>query len=244
MGRFIQYAIGDIHGMLDRLRGVHARIREDMALTKAEARVIHLGDYIDRGPDSHGVVEAVMAFEAEGKRRGFEVVNLRGNHEQMLLDAYQDADGRAFHQWQVNGGDMALLSYARAYAEAGRPPVQTWSQVIPFEHVRWMNALRTILRDEERGFVFVHAGIDPTAFPACDDATRIWTRSERFFDHARWPLRPELTGIQVIHGHTPTDSLEADVHPHRINVDSGCVYGGKLSCVAVEKGERPRILAV
>jgi serine/threonine protein phosphatase 1 len=240
MGRFIQYAIGDIHGMLDRLQLLYARIREDMAMTKADARLVHLGDYIDRGPDSYGVIEAVIAMEAEGKARGFEVVSLRGNHEQMLLDAYEDPEGGPFRTWVYNGGDMAVASYARMFA--GHP--ERWTQVIPHAHIKWLNSLPTILRDEDNSLVFVHAGIDPAVFPNCEDNIRIWTRSEKFFDFTRWPVRPQLKGLKVIHGHTPTDTLQAEVQRHRINVDSGCVYGGRLSCVALEAGQNPRILAV
>lgn len=240
MGRFIQYAIGDIHGMLDRLRMMHARIREDIAMSGATARVVHLGDYIDRGPDSHGVIEAVMAFEAECAARGVTCVSLRGNHEQMMLDAYEDPEGPDTRHWLSNGGDMALQSYVRAH----RAPVDRWTQTIPYTHLKWLNALPTIFRDDERQIVFVHAGIDPASFPECDDDIRIWTRSARFFEFARWPARDVLKNLKVIHGHTPTDSLEAEVHPHRINVDSGCVYGGRLSCVALEEGAPPRILAV
>jgi serine/threonine protein phosphatase 1 len=240
MARFIQYAIGDIHGMLDRLRQLHALIREDMARTKAEARIVHLGDYVDRGPDSRGVIEAVMAMQAEGRAHGYPVLALRGNHEQMMLDAYEDPTGAAYRNWMFNGGDMALASYARAFPG----PFDRWTQLIPQSHLGWLAGLPTMIQDEARGLVFVHAGIDPEAFPHCPDALRIWTRSEKFFDFTRWPIRPALKGLKVIHGHTPTDTMAAEIHRHRINVDSGCVYGGRLSCVALETGENPRILAV
>lgn len=240
MGRFIQYAIGDIHGMLSRLTQLYALIREDMARTKAEARIIHLGDYVDRGPDSRGVIEAVMAMQAEGEARGYPVVALRGNHEQMMLDAYEDPEGPSYRSWVYNGGDMALASYARAHPG----PVHSWTKLIPHAHLSWLSNLPTILQDEARGLVFVHAGIDPETYPQCSDSLRIWTRSEKFFDLTRWPVRPQLKGLKVIHGHTPTDTMQAEIQRHRINVDSGCVYGGRLSCVALEQGENPRILAV
>jgi serine/threonine protein phosphatase 1 len=244
MARSITYAIGDIHGMLAQLQLLYAVIREDAARHSAQQRIIHLGDYLDRGPDSAGVIIAVMAMEAEGRTFGFEVISLRGNHEQMLLDAYNNPDPARFRTWCYNGGDIALGSYARRAHKTAAAIGDDWKKLIPHDHLAWLAALPTRHIDTANKWVFVHAGIDPQRYPECSEEVRIWTRSEMFFDFTNWPIRTPLKGLKVIHGHTPTDDFQADIHRHRINVDTGCVYGGVLSCVALEAGENPRILSV
>jgi serine/threonine protein phosphatase 1 len=104
-----------------------------------------------------------------------------------------------------------------------------------------MRRLRSIYRDEARRLVFVHAGIDPATFPDCPDGVRLWTRSNNFFDRERWPGRSDLHDLLVIHGHTPR-SYEPEVFPHRINVDTGAVFGGPLTAVVLKDGEEPSFI--
>jgi serine/threonine protein phosphatase 1 len=93
----------------------------------------------------------------------------------------------------------------------------------------------------ERRLVFVHAGIEPAQFPDEDQRTYLWTRSERFFLQWQWPDREELKGLMVIHGHTPK-SFDPEIYPHRINVDTGAVFGGPLTAVKLKEGARPEFL--
>ena len=88
---------------------------------------------------------------------------------------------------------------------------------------------------------FVHAGIEPASFPDCADAVRLWTRSDRFFDHANWPEREELKNLLVVHGHTPR-SYQPENFPHRINVDTGACFGGPLTAVMLKEGAEPQFL--
>jgi serine/threonine protein phosphatase 1 len=235
----IYYAIGDVHGMAKNLEALYAQIRADHDRRGGRAVIIHLGDYVDRGPDSKGVIELAMGLE--NKAAGSEslgVYSLLGNHEQMMLDAFYDAHSTAAEHWFANGGAETVRSYARG-KDADQ---ENWRKVIDTAHLDWLGNLPTLLVDETRKLVFVHAGIDPAAYPHCKDDIRIWTRSPKFFDPARWPDRPELDGIRVIHGHTPTTDFAPDVGERRINVDTGAVYGGALTCVVLAPGEKAAFL--
>jgi len=216
------YAIGDVHGELEKLDRLHDFVREDAARLGVSPFIIHLGDLIDRGPDSRGVVERVMRIEREEEGRA---VTLMGNHEEMLLHAWASSDRNLYALWMLNGGDHAIVSYERANGRRS-----DWRDSVDADHVRWMRSLPSMMRDEERRLVFVHAGIDPKSFPNCEPGVRLWTRSNRFFDPGRWPKRPELEGLLVVHGHTPTHDFEPHVSPRRINIDTGAFHSGRLTC--------------
>jgi serine/threonine protein phosphatase 1 len=233
----IYFAIGDIHGEADKLRAMHSGILDRIAFEKSAAVIVHLGDYVDRGPDSKGAIEQILALEAmfEGSEK-IRVVSLKGNHEQMMLDAF-DADILGTDvggHWFMNGGGATADSYAGGAGLADR----TWRTTIPKEHIAFLRRLPTIWRVED--YVFVHAGIDPSTFPEDDEAVHIWTRSIHFTETHRWPKREALKDITVIHGHTPQDAPE--IEPQRINVDTGACYGGPLTCVVLKSGEEPSFL--
>lgn len=215
----VTYAIGDIHGERTRLEDLHAKIfaHHRETFPQRELKLVHLGDYIDRGPDSAGVIALLMELE---ERADMEVVNLRGNHEQMMLDAYGE-EARDFRMhWLTNGGDATLESYIRR-GDEDPPP----------SHLRWVRDLPTLHLDNDRKIAFVHAGVDPKTFPHSGEQIHMWTRSNRFFDPGRWDVG-KLKGWQVVHGHTPTkDSrpLVAGSPPRRFNLDTGAVYGGLLT---------------
>jgi serine/threonine protein phosphatase 1 len=237
MSQPIYFAIGDIHGEADKLRAMHDGILDRILFEKLPAVIVHLGDYVDRGPDSRRVIEQILALEAmfEGSSK-VRVISLRGNHEQMMLDAF-DADILSTDvggHWFMNGGGATADSYAGRAGLADR----NWRNTIPKEHIAFLRRLPTIWRAED--FVFVHAGIDPATFPDDDEEVRIWTRSNNFTDTSRWPKREELRGITVIHGHTPQDAPE--IEPQRINVDTGACYGGPLTCVVLQPGKEPSFL--
>lgn len=231
----IYFAIGDVHGEAEKLRQLHGAILDRIAFEGRAAKIIHLGDYVDRGPDSRGVVEAVIALEKRFDRDpAIEVVSLMGNHEQMMLDAYDDATEAGM--WWSQGGAETADSYAD-----GSGNDQTWRESVPKEHINWMRRLPGMLHDKERRLVFVHAGIEPAQFPEEDQRTYLWTRSDRFFLQWQWPDREELKGLLVVHGHTPK-SFDPEIYPHRINVDTGAVFGGPLTAVMLKEGARPEFL--
>ncbi|MEM5515626.1 metallophosphoesterase family protein [Henriciella sp. AS95] len=232
----IIYAIGDVHGEAEMLDKLHAAIfaRHEREHPRARLKLIHLGDYIDRGPDSCGVIETLMKLEG---RDDVEVVNLRGNHEQMMLDAYEDGashNGARMH-WLMNGGDATLESYAHRGFEDP-----------PQSHMQWLHQLPSLYLENERKIAFVHAGVDPKSFPNCDRRIHLWSRSPRFYDPTRWD-NGELKGWQVVHGHTPTKDFEpqaAGAPARRFNLDTGAVYGGQLSAGIFAPGKEVEFLSV
>lgn len=227
----IYYAIGDIHGHDDKLATLYNFISDDAEVRGADYRIVHVGDLIDRGPDSRGVVARVMRMHEKRP----DTITLRGNHEELMLHAYDREETIGLYHWAVNGGDQTIESYERANGKKDH-----WREAVDREHIAWLRSLPTLFHDVERRIAFVHGGIDPRTFPHCGDEIRMWTRSHKFFDPGRWPERPELEGLLVVHGHTPTSDFKPHVNPRRINVDTGACFGGPLTCVALAPGEEPR----
>ena len=211
------YAIGDVHGCADKLLALHALIRADLGANPTSgATVIHLGDYIDRGPDSGGVIEAVLAFDA------CRTVNLRGNHEATLLDAL-DGDAPSATDWMYYGGSQALLSWGLAE----HAPRESWAAGIPAHHIAFMRGLR--FQHRIGPYFFAHAGVRPgvpLARQTPDDLMRIRnTFLDSEADH----------GAIIVHGHTPVRERVADLRANRINLDTGAVFGGPLTCGVFEE---------
>jgi serine/threonine protein phosphatase 1 len=232
MSDLTYYAIGDVHGEIEKLDQLLHYIREDALMRKVAHRIVFLGDLIDRGPDSRRVVErAIRLSETE------DAIVLKGNHEELMLHAYDNRESVGIYWWAENGGDETIMSYMTANGVR-----DDWREAIDKSHIAWLRKRPVIVRDEARGLVFVHGGIDPRVFPGCTDEVRMWTRSNNFFDTRRWPNRPELDGICVVHGHTPTSDFEPFLHERRINVDTGACFGGPLTAVALAPNERPRFL--
>jgi serine/threonine protein phosphatase 1 len=235
----LYFAIGDVHGELDRLTALHATILERIAREGRPARIIHLGDYVDRGPDSRGVIERLMDLQRAYPEGGdIEVHALMGNHEALMVEAWIEGREALGETWFVNGGLQTLDSYAGRMVNSPAG----WRDYVPRAHIDWLRNLPTIVRDNDRGLVFVHAGIDPARFPDCTEQIHMWTRSRRFFADADWPDREELKGVTVIHGHTPTEGLVPTLSPRRINIDTGAVYGGALTAVMLKDGAEPEFL--
>jgi serine/threonine protein phosphatase 1 len=232
MSDLTYYAIGDVHGEIEKLDRLLGYIREDARRLGAVYKFVFLGDLVDRGPDSRGVVEQVKLL-----CEGGEAIAIKGNHEELMLHACDKGESIGVYWWAENGGDETILSYVRVNGYA-----DDFRNAIDPAHLSWMRSLPVMIRDEERGLVFVHGGIDPQTFPLCSDEVKMWTRSHKFFDPGRWPNRPELEGIMVVHGHTPTSNMEPHVNPRRINVDTGACFGGPLTAVVLAPGERPRFL--
>jgi serine/threonine protein phosphatase 1 len=221
------YAIGDVHGRLDLLEAMHERIRADIAARKpADWRVIHLGDYTDRGPSSKGVLD----FLIDARIRDQRTITLMGNHDWGLLDfiAHPDPNGLFAH----NGGAETARSYGidlRFSPDAAlREGHAELRQTIPVEHLAF---LRLLPRSISFGdFFFCHAGIRPgVKLEEQDPKDLIWIRHE-FLDH------PGLYEKVVVHGHTPSD--EPEVMPNRINVDTGAFYSGVLTCAIIHGADK------
>ena len=232
MSDVIYYAIGDVHGEIEKLDRLLGFIREDARLREAAYKIVFLGDLIDRGPDSRAVVERAMNAIAKG-----EALAVKGNHEELMVHAYEKSESVGVFFWAENGGDETISSYMMANGV-----YDDWRDAIDDRHSQWLKALPAIIRDEARGLAFVHGGIDPATFPNCTDEVRMWTRSQKFFDPGRWPARPELEGLVVVHGHTPTHDFKPHSNPRRINVETGACFGGPLTAVVLAPGEERRFL--
>jgi serine/threonine protein phosphatase 1 len=207
------YAIGDIHGSLGLLRRLVARCEQD-----ADGRPISfvfVGDYLDRGPESRGVIDYLIDLQA---RLPGDVTTLMGNHEALALAAIEGLADPRF--WLSEGGAATLRSYGVARAHA-----------LPREHVDWLRSLRLSHDDGQR--LFVHAGVNPEKpLDAQDDMDLLWIR-EPFLSDAR------NYGRIIVHGHTPTANGLPDLRTNRVNVDTGAVYCGVLTA-AVFAGDEMR----
>ncbi len=252
------YAIGDIHGHLDRLREVHEWIEQDR--DRADDVVVHVGDLTDRGPDSAGVLQFLM----DGIAAGQPWVVIRGNHDRMMglyLEEKQQNDPRLRpdYSWLHHrlGGLTTLASYGvlpMQETDQKRPRGAHWlrgrggtvtslgidqgSDADLVFHARARDMVPVAHREFLAGLdtvyrtddaVFVHAGIKPgVAIEGQDEDDLIWIR-EPFLSDER------DHGPLIIHGHTPID---APLHyGNRVNIDSGVAFGGPLTVVVVEGRE-------
>ncbi len=213
------YAIGDIHGKRRMLAGALAHLRR--VWTPGD-RAVFLGDFIDRGEDSHGVVADLLAFRDDFP----DAVFLRGNHEQMLLDALSDPGGDAFRLWRAAGGAQTLLSYGLLrLPESERAD---WPALLPAEHLNFLRA--TVPEWKTQNHHFVHAGLwPPEAPPAARRALeqagrdpRLWVRQEFLRSEADF-------GAVVVFGHTPLRSGQPLVQPNKVGLDTGACFGGRLT---------------
>lgn len=207
----VAYAIGDIHGMADKLSAMLDKIKVHAAehFPGREKMIVFLGDYVDRGPDSKRVIDTVMELSIDE----FEKVTLLGNHEDMLLDAIREGSSYSdFTYWSDNGGSETAKSY---------------SGVISKSHVEWMKSLELYRIEGE--FLFVHAGIRPgVPIVEQDKQVMIWIRDAFLnsdVDH----------GVVVVHGHTP--SYGPTVRNNRIGIDTGAVFNRDLCCAVIDTAQ-------
>ena len=224
------YAIGDIHGCLEHLDALIEGIDADIAAHPVDTvHLILLGDLVDRGPDSKGVVKRAMQLAEE---RGARV--LGGNHEDMFLLAFKKPSAlRSFLRY---GGRETLLSYGidkRELRESEIEELQAMMEErVPKKHRKFLKGLGDQLRIGD--YVFVHAGIDPD-IPLAEQRTH----------DMRWIREPFLSfdgehEAVIVHGHTITDGI--DVRRNRIGVDTGAYDSGVLTALVLEGTER-RILS-
>ncbi len=223
------YAIGDIHGRIDLLGELHDRILDDGKGYPGRRVIVYLGDYIDRGPHSPAVLDAVRRKPLNG----FEHVCLKGNHEDHLLK-FLDDPGDEIGIWLRNGGGETMVSYG-VDAGPGRPAEAVrddLARALPPEHLSFMRTLPVY--HDEGGYRFVHAGLRPgVPLSEQSDHDMIWIRDE-FLDH------PEPFEKRVVHGHTIC--LAPEVSAVRIGIDTGAYMTGVLTSVVLE-GADVRFLA-
>ena len=232
MGEAI-YAIGDIHGRLDDLRRVHDLIARDQAEHGCHgATLVHLGDLVDRGPDSAGVIGHLLA----GIRAGAPWVVLKGNHDRMAQKFAEDPDWvepvmRAGLTWlhDIIGGKETLASYG-IDARSGKDwhaLSAEFRRAMPPEHLAYLRDLPVNHRHGD--FLFVHAGLRPgVALRDQSEDDMIWIRGE-FHSH-RGPFGP-----LVIHGHTVVEQVTH--YGNRISIDTGAGYGRPISAIVIDRGQ-------
>jgi serine/threonine protein phosphatase 1 len=221
------YAVGDIHGRLDLLDDLIARIdADDASRGPATTTLVFLGDLVDRGPDSAGVVARLRALAAARPR----VRLLLGNHEEVFL-ATLDGDEKALRLFCRIGGRETALSYGVAPEDYERAD---YDELAAFIDAQVSEADRAFLRGFENmvvigDYAFVHAGIDPgNGLDAQSPADLRWIRG-RFLDH-----KGRLEKV-IVHGHTINE--EVRFLPHRIGVDTGAFETGRLSALGLEGEE-------
>ena len=235
----IIFAIGDVHGHAALLRKLHAEIESRLATTPgAPALLVHLGDLIDRGPDSRGAVEAARV--GLDHLPGLDRVTLRGNHEDMMLSALFPSRGRQGHRvpgdlvnWLRNGGDKALSSWDFDLLEHchldARVLSATAAAAVPPEQVAFIQSMPLLL--EADGFAFVHAGFFPGAPPAQQqELACLWIRDE--FLSVDYDF-----GALVVHGHTISE-VGPEITGNRLNIDTGAFATGLLTCAVLTPGTR------
>lgn len=209
------YAIGDVHGCAARLAALHVKILKDLeARPIARPLLLHLGDLVDRGPDSAGVLSLLAQ-----PLPGLPTVQLMGNHDRMMLDALEeDAPAEAISLWLLNGGGPTLASYGASPRER-----ESWL-LVPQAHRRILGD--SIASFAAGGYLFVHAGIRPgRPLDQQDASDLLWIREPFLSWRGQLPAR-------VVHGHTPSPAPE--IRPHRIGLDTGAVFGGDLTCGVFE----------
>ena len=205
------YAIGDVHGLLRALCRLIAECERDA--DGRPMRLVFIGDYIDRGPNSRGVVDYIINLQS---RLAENAICLMGNHEALALSAIDDLNTE---NWILNGGDMTLRSYGVSSALE-----------LPAAHVAWLRSLRLAFDDGLR--FFVHAGINPAKpLDRQDRHDLLWIR-EPFLSVQR------DYGRLIVHGHTPTRTGMPDLRGNRLNIDTDAVYGGPLTAAVFVSEQR------
>jgi serine/threonine protein phosphatase 1 len=200
------YVIGDVHGCLAPLQRLLDRLEPDLH----QDRLLFVGDYIDRGPDSRGVVDYILQLKARYPAEN--IICLRGNHEVMFADFLAGKDRELF---VLNGG----LSTLKAYWG------EDWDEqpklALPLDHERFYGELLPYY--ETSDYIFVHGGIKP-GIPLTDQADEdlYWIRGE-------FIASTEDFGRRVIFGHTPFK--KPLILPNKIGIDTGLVYGNFLTCL-------------
>jgi serine/threonine protein phosphatase 1 len=230
------YAVGDVHGRLDALQPLIRAIADDLeaAPPAGPALLVFLGDYVDRGPDSRGVVDLVLRMR---DTPGLEVRALKGNHEEALLQFLDEPSFGA--TWMEHGGGATLVSYGvqppptRTDGEAWQRVRDAFDEALPEAHRAFYTGLELIV--DVGDYAFVHAGVRPgVAWDQQAERDLLWIRQE--FLQEKGPF-----GKVIVHGHTPME--EPQLLPHRLGIDTGCYATGVLTAVRLD-GEDQRLIQV
>ena len=214
------YAIGDIHGRDDLLEKLYGQIE---AFHKAnyeerEGLLIHLGDYIDRGPKSCQVVDRAMKGI-----EGFKSIYLMGNHEAMMLSVLDRADGMNLMNWIVNGGDITLQSFGVSW-ESGAG-LGALRETIGEERMEWFEELELYYKTDKH--LFVHAGIKPgVSIEEQEASDLLWIREPFLYDDTDH-------GLMVVHGHTISE--EPVIKSNRIGIDIGSFVYNRIAALVVDE---------
>ena len=204
------FAIGDIHGHLTALEAL-----VKVVPFSTGDLLVFLGDYVDKGPDVRGVLEFLCGFAERSN-----TIFLRGNHDQMLIDA--SLDSSKFGIWECLAGANPLASYGTGAAEE-------LLGSFPEGHLKFL-LNRCVDQFEIDRFIFVHGGIRPGLSPAQEDA-----------DHLHWltlsMALPHESGRTVICGHSAQTSGQIADLGHTICIDTGISKGGMLTCLELTEFE-------
>jgi len=218
------YAVGDIHGRLDLLDELLARIGDDMSSRPVTRSVaIFLGDYIDRGPSSRETIDRLIAH-AEAN----ESVFLKGNHEQIAISCLRDRG--LFERWMRLGGRETLMSYGITLAALSDDQQivmlqAAFQDALPQSHFRFFRELQNSYTCGD--YFFAHAGVKPyIPLSRQKENDLLWIRQE--FLSSRGDF-----GKIVVHGHTPTRDI--GVEPNRVNIDTGAFATGRLTCLVIDE---------
>jgi serine/threonine protein phosphatase 1 len=215
------FAIGDIHGCRRSTEALLATLNPQEGDT-----IVFLGDYIDRGPDSKGVIDLIRESQASGVH----TVALKGNHEVLLLNAHKQRTTETLERWKINGGDATMTSFGLAADDLDGLPAElyTWLEDLPTHH-------------QIGNTLFVHAGLNlKIEDPLADKYSMLWAR--HWMDEA--VMRQRFPELFVVHGHTPQERwiIESRLEQQRpsLDIDAGCVYAtadkeGFLCALKVEE---------
>ena len=213
------YAVGDIHGELEKLE----ELLEALPLAEGD-RIVFLGDYVDRGPDSFGVVERLIRLEQD-----WPCVFLLGNHESMFLDFLGWTDDAYFggDAFLMNGGDRTLSSYG--YFDRETPDRETFR--LPKKHEDFLLSLK--LHHSEGDYVFIHAGLGREELVSRDAAYALRkSRPEDLLWNRTTCDVPHGLGVTLVYGHTPAEDFAVRWNaPFSIGIDTGAVFGGPLTAI-------------
>ena len=229
------FAIGDIHGCLKQLVSLQDKIFNYPEYKKENDVIIYLGDYIDRGPNSKEIIQNMVRIQKENIKSIF----LMGNHEQVMIDFIFNKVNNLKY-WIALGADKTFKSYNLGLAEFIKDGFESnkieklrtlFIERMPEEHQYFIKNLRLFYSIGK--YLFVHAGINPEkVLKNQNKIDFLWSRSDQFFDK-----NFKFEKI-IVHGHTP--EKEVVNFPYRINIDTGCFFSGKLSCVCLNDNNNER----
>jgi serine/threonine protein phosphatase 1 len=230
------FAIGDIHGCLSELTLIHKKILTHNNFNVKNDLIIYLGDYIDRGKNSKEVINQILKL----KNNKIKTVNLMGNHDEFMID-FLFNNKNNIKNWLNFGLDQTIRSYDIEVVDFIKDGFEddiidrlrkALLGKMSEEHINFFKNLELSFSSEK--YLFVHAGIDPKK--KLEDQTKedfLWSRSKGFFD------KDFKSKKIIVHGHTPENEIVNN--PHRINIDTGCYFSGKLSSVCLSDNSDGRI---